>query len=79
MPGVAAGVTLVFSMSIAAYVIPTLLMGDRYQTLSTTIATSFLYLQDPQRGSVAGVVLLAMSLVVVVVSAVLARRLRAAA
>ena len=78
LPGVTAGVTLVFSMSIAAYVIPTLLMGDRYQTLSTTIATSFLYLQDPQRGSVAGVVLLAMSLVVVVLSAVLARRLRAA-
>lgn len=76
MPGVAAGVTLVFSMAIAAYVIPTLLMGDRYQTLSTTIATSFLYLQAPQRGSVAGVVLLAMSLVVVVASAVLAKRLR---
>ena len=55
------------------------MLRDRYQTLSTTIATSFLYLQDPQRGSVAGVVLLAMSLVVVVVSAVLARRLRAAA
>lgn len=77
MPGVVAGVTLVFSMSIAAYVIPTLLMGDRYQTLSTTIATSFLYLQDPQRGSVAGVVLLAMSLVVVGASVVLARRVRA--
>lgn len=77
MPGVVAGVTLVFSMSIAAYVIPTLLMGDRYQTLSTTIATSFLYLQDPQRGSVAGVILLALSLLVVGASVVLGRKMRA--
>ncbi|MCQ4162536.1 ABC transporter permease [Roseomonas sp. GC11] len=77
LPGVVAGVTLVFSLSIAAYVIPNLLMGDRYQTLSTTIATAFLYLQDPQRGSVAGVVLLALSLAVVVGSAWLARRARA--
>lgn len=78
LPGVVAGGTLVFSMSIAAYVIPNLLMGDRYQTLSTTIATSFLYLQDPQRGSVAGVLLLLLSLLVVVGSVVLARRARAA-
>ena len=78
MPGVVAGVTLVFSMSIAAYVIPTLLMGDRYQTLSTTIATSFLYLQDPQRGSVAGVILLVLSLLVVGASVVLGRKMRAA-
>jgi len=75
-PGVVAGVTLVFSMSIAAYVIPNLLMGDSYQTLSTTIATSFLFLQDPQKGSVAGVVLLVMSLMVVVASVVLGRRAR---
>ncbi len=74
MPGVVAGVTLVFSLSIAAYVIPTLLMGDAYQTLPTTIATAFLYLQDPGRGSVAGVVLLALSLAVVAASVVLGRR-----
>ena len=69
VPGIVAGGTLVFSLSIAAYVIPTLLMGDAYQTLPTTIATAFLYLQDPQRGSVAGVVLLALSLLVVAASA----------
>lgn len=74
VPGIVAGVTLVFSLSIAAYVIPTLLMGDAYQTLSTTIATAFLYLQDPQRGSVAGVVLMAMSLLVVAASVALGRR-----
>jgi putative spermidine/putrescine transport system permease protein len=74
VPGIVAGSTLVFSLSIAAYVIPTLLMGDAYQTLPTTIATSFLYLQDPQRGSVAGVVLLTLSLIVVLTSATLGRR-----
>ena len=71
VPGIVAGSTLVFSLSIAAYVIPTLLMGDAYQTLPTTIATSLLYLQDPQRGSVAGVVLLTLSLIVVLASATL--------
>lgn len=78
LPGVVAGVTLVFSLSVAAYVIPTLLMGDAYQTLPTTIATAFLYLQDQQRGAVAGVVLLAMSLLAVVASAMLGRRAGAA-
>ena len=74
IPGVVAGTTLVFSLSIAAYVIPTLLMGDRFQTLPTVVATAFLYLQNPQRGSVAGVVLLAMSLGVVALSVAAGRR-----
>ncbi len=74
LPGVGAGCTLVFSLAIAAYVIPTLLMGDAYQTLPTTIATAFLYLQDPQRGAVAGTVLLALSLLVVGMSAHFAAR-----
>ncbi len=73
MPGVIAGVSLVFSLSIGAYVIPTLLMGDAYQTLSVEIATSFLFLQDPSRGSVAGVVLLLLSLLIVAASGRLAR------
>jgi putative spermidine/putrescine transport system permease protein len=73
-PGIIAGGTLVFSLAIAAYVIPTLLMGDAYQTLPTAIATAFLYLQDSRRGSVAGVVLLSMSLLVVVASVRLGRR-----
>lgn len=75
LPGLVAGVTLVFSLSIAAYVIPTLLMGDAYQTLPTVIATSFLYLQDSGKGSVAGVTLLALSISVIVASVALTRRL----
>jgi putative spermidine/putrescine transport system permease protein len=55
---------LVFSLSIAAYVIPTLLMGDGYQTLSVTLATPFPYLQNPAQGSIAGVILLMLALLV---------------
>ncbi|MGI4810138.1 MAG: ABC transporter permease subunit, partial [Janthinobacterium lividum] len=73
-PGVLAGMTLVFSLSIAAYVIPTLLMGDAFQTLPTTVATSFLYLQDPHRGAVAGVVLLVLAVLAVLASSALGRR-----
>lgn len=75
LPGLMAGVTLVFSLSIAAYVIPNLLMGDTYQTLPTVIATSFLFLQDSGRGSAAGVILLGLSLTVIVGSVALTRRL----
>ena len=74
MPGVIAGTTLVFSLSIAAYVIPTLLMGDTFQTLPTTVATAFLYLQNAQRGSVAAVVLLGLSLTVVTLGVATGRR-----
>ena len=73
LPGLVAGVTLVFSLSIAAYVIPTLLMGDTYQTLPTIIATSYLYLQDSGKGAVAGVTLLALSIGVIVGSTALTR------
>ncbi len=75
LPGLVAGVTLVFSLSMSAYVIPTLLMGDTYQTLPTVIATSFLYLQDPGKGSVAGVTLLALCVAAILGSAALTRRL----
>ena len=33
LPGVVAGVALVFSLSVSAYVVPTLLMGESYPTL----------------------------------------------
>jgi putative spermidine/putrescine transport system permease protein len=72
MPGVVAGSALVFSLTVSAYVSPTLLMGDRYEFLSTMIAKAFLYNHNPQFGSTVGVVLLAIALTVVVMSALLA-------
>jgi putative spermidine/putrescine transport system permease protein len=50
-------------------------MGDRFQTMSTAIATSYLFLRDAQRGAVTGVLLLAIAAAVVVGSSMLARRL----
>src|SRR5262249_55720667 len=56
MPGVIAGVAFVFSMSISMYVIPTLLMGDRFKTLSILVARSFLFMRDRSLGSTVSVV-----------------------
>jgi len=74
MPGVIAGVAFVFSMSISMYVIPTLLMGDRFKTLSILVARSFLFMRDRSLGSTVSVVLLTIAVGVVVLSALLARR-----
>ena len=76
LPGVVAGVAFVFSMAVSMYVIPSLLMGDRYKTLPTLIARSYLFMRDRQTGSTLAVVLLAIAVAVVVGSAVLARRLQ---
>lgn len=73
MPGVVAGVAFVFSMAVSMYVIPTLLIGDRYQTLSTLIARSYLFMRDRSLGSTVSVVLLAIAVIVVVASGRLAR------
>lgn len=68
LPGMVAGVSLVFSLSVSAYVVPTLLMGESYPTLATTIARAFLLLRDPALGSAAGAILMAIGLAVVVAS-----------
>jgi putative spermidine/putrescine transport system permease protein len=68
LPGVVAGVALVFSLSVSAYVVPTLLMGENYPTLATTIAKAFLLTRDPSLGAAAGAILIAIGLFVVVAS-----------
>ena len=75
MPGIVAGAALVFSLTVSAYVSPTLLMGDRFEFLSTMIAKAFLYNHNPGFGSTVGVVLLAIALTIVVLSARLAARM----
>lgn len=68
LPGVAAGVALVFSLSVSAYVVPTLLMGENYPTLSSAIAKAFLLTREPAQGAASGVVLMAIGLLAVFVS-----------
>ena len=73
LPGIIAGVALVFSLSVSAYVVPTLLIGEKYPTLSTTIAKAYLLAREPGFGAAAGVVLLAIAILIVALSARLAR------
>jgi putative spermidine/putrescine transport system permease protein len=75
LPGILTGVVFVFSLSIAMYVIPSLLIGDRFQTLATLIGRSFLFMRNGQLGSTTALVLLAIAVFVVAGSSVLARRL----
>ncbi len=75
LPGVVSGIAFVFSMSVSMYVIPSLLIGDRFQTLSTLTGRSFLFMRNEQLGSTTAVILLALAISVVVASGWLARRL----
>ena len=75
LPGVVAGVSIVFSLAVAAYVTPSLLMGDRYMTMSMVMAKAFLNLRDWQLGAAMAAVLLTLAVVVVVSAALLQRRL----
>ena len=73
MPGVVAGVAFVFSLSVSMYVIPTLLIGERHQTLSMLLARSYLFLRDEAMGSTIAVILLTIAIAVVVASSLLTR------
>jgi putative spermidine/putrescine transport system permease protein len=75
LPGIVAGIAFVFSLAIAMYVIPTLLIGDRFQTLSTLTGRSFLFMRDERLGATTATVLLVIALLVVTASSWLARRL----
>lgn len=77
LPGVVAGSAFTFSMAISMYVIPSLIVGERQQTLSMLIARSFLFLRNEPLGSTISAVLLAIAISVVLFSSWLARRLGA--
>ncbi|MBE9637173.1 ABC transporter permease [Salipiger mangrovisoli] len=77
LPGVVAGSAFTFSLAVSMYVIPSLLVGERQQTLSMLIARSFLYLRNEPLGSTISAVLLGIAVLVVVLSSWLARRLGA--
>ena len=74
MPGVVTGIAFVFSLSVSMFVIPSLLIGDRYQTLATLTGRSFLLMRNEQLGSTTATVLLVLAVSVVVAAAVVARR-----
>jgi putative spermidine/putrescine transport system permease protein len=59
LPGVSVGVALVFSHTVAAYLIPTLLGGSRHETLSMAIVDSYLAYNNAALGATYSVILLA--------------------
>ncbi|HEY5796617.1 MAG TPA: ABC transporter permease [Bosea sp. (in: a-proteobacteria)] len=75
LPGIVTGIAFVFSMAASMYVIPSLLIGDRFQTLATLTGRSFLFMRNEQLGSTTAVVLLMLTVAVVVGSAALSKRL----
>lgn len=75
LPGIVTGVAFVFSMAASMYVIPNLLIGDRFQTLATLTGRSFLFMRNEQLGSTTAVVLLVLTVALVVGSAALSKRL----
>ncbi|GGH22993.1 ABC transporter permease [Alsobacter metallidurans] len=73
MPGIISGAAIVFSLSAAMYVIPTLLIGDRFQTLATLTARAFLLMRNEQLGSTTATILLVLAVSIVMLSARLVR------
>lgn len=74
LPGIIAGVSLTFSLAVAAYVTPSLLIGDRFMTMSRVMAKSYLNLRDFQLGSSMAVLLLLIAIAVILASAWLSQR-----
>ncbi len=75
MPGIVSGMAFVFSLATSMFVIPSLLMGDRFQTLATLTGRSFLLMRNEALGSATAVVLLVLAVSIVVGSAILAKRI----
>jgi putative spermidine/putrescine transport system permease protein len=73
MPGIVAGASIVFSIGVAAYVTPNLLIGERYMTMSQVMAKAFLNLRDFQLGTAMASIMLVIALAVVFASSYLAR------
>ncbi len=74
LPGIVTGIAFVFSMATSMYVVPSLLIGDRFPDAGNADGRSFLFMRNEQLGSTTAVVLLILSVAVVVASAALSRR-----
>jgi putative spermidine/putrescine transport system permease protein len=76
LPGIIVGVAFVFAQAAAAYVVPLLLGGKRFRTMSTTIVDSYLVVQNEALGAAVSVLLLGFITVVVIAAGMLGRRWR---
>ncbi len=69
MPGILSGFSIVFSLATSMYVIPSLLIGDRFQTLATLTGRAFLLMRNEQLGATTATILLVLALAIVAFSA----------
>jgi putative spermidine/putrescine transport system permease protein len=76
LPGIVGGAALVFSLSLAAYVTPLLLAGDKFTVMSMVIARGFLYVGNPPLGATMAVIMLAIASIVLLGGSLLAARSR---
>lgn len=74
--GLLAGCAFVFSMTVSAYVIPSVLTGAGYKVMSKVIAASYLVIRDPALGSTVSVLLLLIAGSAVLLSSLLSQRSR---
>ena len=74
LPGVIAGSAFTFSLAVSMYVIPSLIVGERQQTVSMLIARSFLYIRDEPAGAAMSAILLFIAITVLLLSNWAARR-----
>jgi putative spermidine/putrescine transport system permease protein len=77
-PGIAGGFILAFSIAISAYATPAILGGPATETMATLIRGFMLALLDWGLGSAMGVILLTSSLVLLLLSSLVAGRARSA-
>lgn len=75
LPGIVSGIAFVFSMAVSMFVVPSLLIGDRFQMLATLTGRAFLLMRDEALGSTTAVVLLIIAVSIVLASTWLARRI----
>jgi putative spermidine/putrescine transport system permease protein len=75
LPGVVTGTAFVFSLAMSMFVIPSLLIGDRFQTLATLTGRSYLLMRNEALGSATAAILLVIAVMIVILSTWLARRL----
>ena len=75
LPGIVSGIAFVFSLAVSMYVIPSLVIGDRYQTLATLTGRAYLMMRNEELGSTTSVILLVLAAAIVLGSGALARRL----
>jgi len=74
LPGIVSGSAFVFSMAVSMFVIPSLLIGDRFQTLATLTGRSYLLMRSEALGSTTAVILLVIAVSIVVLSTWLSKR-----